>query len=314
MTLFDAIAEFLGIFQIAIMILLVKEVIAAFTGNAGGMMSIKNPFREEAAREHKEAVETQKEENIAQDEKKKEQIVNAAVNRINALKDYEIKDAHYIKRTIGIIIQELSQLRKVDPATDARIMQDIPQKIGQIMPSANKLKQVTDQLRDIVNFLGKQEVNEANEAQKALRGAVKSVRSRLNASKKIAATVKSQKMADLKGLEGVITKEIEDLQASIRRNMQRTKNILGPQVQTMERIEVDLTRTLQTAVEELRLGNVPEAIKFFKNSLIDLDRVITINGMISVDLSAIRADIARQFQDLNNQINLNERLKRELQI
>ena len=322
MTLFDALANFVGFLEVGLVILIIKEFVALATGDSGGMMNIKNPLKEGRADEVKEELDIQRADKDAKAAEKKDvqeqkevQMMNAAVGKIDSYKAYELKQIDWliraIKDTIGV-------LQKYKGRLDANGYQIMSQKIGQLLPAPAKLKQETDQLRALIIYLEKAEVVEANQAVGTLTKVYTDMNGRINSSLRRARKPDVQKqlkrkLAELSKLRGVITKEINDIRAQMQNEMKVTKNILEPAVNKMEQVEQGLNTIVTEVVEELRLGNNQQAISYLKKATGLLEELRQLLGAISNADKKIKAEIARQFNDLVNEKKLTQRMDLELQ-
>lgn len=319
MVLFDAISDFLGILEVATVILIIKEAIGVFTGKGGDMLQIKNPFGAGRAEEVKEENDLRKadaEARAAQkgeaQEQKQVQMMTAALARLDQFKNYERTQLTWLKRYINDAIQILSRYQG---RLDAAAYQQLSAVIGRIMPSPAQLKAETDQMRTIVAYLEKAEVVEANQALRVLARVYNDMRNKINktAAKTPAAQAKKKKMLnDLLNVRRNLNKDIMDVRTQLVNQMQRTKSQLEPNINLMENVEQQLSKIVTDVVEEIKLGNTKQAIGYLKSANALVDKLAMLINTMEREENAIKQEISRRFRDINDEKKLMQRMDLEL--
>lgn len=316
MVLFDAVADFVGFLEVALIVLAIKETIGLFRGDSGqgGGGSGWNMGKLLGGGGEKQAATIEAGDMAARQEderQRKQEAIEMAQQRreladlrtIQGLAKRELTDYDGIRKDVEKLIDILQRMRK-EGRVNPELVEEMQQTVGHIQPSAADVRNVEQMLRTRIADLDaveraelgnvsamwqstRREITDISKGQKGWRGA-------------------PGKGPNPKKLAGAKQKFEQDAANRARDQLAQTRKTLETHAVTISRLEQAFGMQFSSAMTALQGNNLGQAIVNLEAAREDVKKIEAgLNVLGRNDVNRVGQDVRRKLADLQAEAKLN---------
>lgn len=308
MVLFDAVANFIGFLQVALVILAIKELIGIFKGRetgggggwGGGLFKGGKPGNAAVAAANDEAALA---EESAESKERATEIAEEArelndLRAIRGITNIERKTWDGIKGILKTLIDKLRSRVKAGGA-NPEFYNEVIARVGEIVQYSNRLQQEDQALDARIRELDALETAENENIKKSFLGTKKEIQETTKASKAAGWKGKGLNNAAWTTIKGKFEtdaeKRISDQISTVRTTMVSHRTALSNAERTF-------TAYFTQAEQFLRSNDIPRAILQLEAAYKDIDSIQKLLKDIGQnDVARVQADINRRIGDLKRE-------------
>lgn len=307
MVLFDAVADFVGFLQVALIVLAIKEAIGIFRGDSsqsggggGGGWNMFKPgsagvaaANDQAALAEESAEAKERAAEVAEDARELNDI-----RAIRAITNIERKTWDGIKRVLKTLIDKLRNRVKAGGA-NPEFYNEVIAKVSEIVQYSNKLQQEDQAMDARIRELDALETAEKANINKSFLGTKKEIQETIKASRATGWKGKGPNntaWTKIKGnFETDAEKRIADQISTVRGNLVSHRTALA-------NYERAFTAYFTQAEQLLRSNDIPRAILQLEAAYKDIDNIQKLLREIGQhDIGRVQGDISRRVGDLRRE-------------
>ncbi|MBI2176461.1 hypothetical protein HYU40_03915 [Candidatus Woesearchaeota archaeon] len=313
MVLFDAVADFVGFLEVALVILAIKEVIGVFRGDSnqggdGGSWGGNLFGGRGGSRPGSAAVATAEDQAALAEEgtEAKERATELAeearelidIRMIRSLTFNESKLWDEIKNACKRMIDALRKMVKAGRESPD-LVEEVRLKVGEIVQYSSRISNLEQELRGLIGQLEQLEIAENNNINKMFAGTRKEISEEIVARKASGWAGKGPNNAKWAQVKG---KFEQDAKRRINEQVATVKSTLETHAVAVGQLERAFTNYFTKAEAYLRANDIPHAILQLEAAISDIDKIQAgLRALEGNDVNKVQQLIQRRLNDLKGE-------------